>query len=186
MRGERRSDDELLAATGRDARAFGEFYRRYETPILAYFRRATGRADLAADLTAETFARALESAAAFDPSRGVAGGWLYGIARHVLARSLERGRVEHDARERLDMPDLLIGDEITERIDAIADGEEGARALELLVRLPADQQEAIRLRVLDEGDYAELAERLECSEAVVRKRVSRGLSTIRRLLGEDA
>jgi RNA polymerase sigma factor (sigma-70 family) len=46
--------------------------------------------------------------------------------------------------------------------------------------LPADQREAVRRRVLAEDDYAAIAADLDCSEAVVRQRVSRGLATLRR------
>ena len=67
--------------------------------------RATGKPDLAADLTAETFACALESIGSYDPAKGRADQWLFGIARNVLGKSYRRGRVEAAARERLGMPD---------------------------------------------------------------------------------
>lgn len=44
---------------GSDVEDFAAFYREFERPLLRYFMGATrGRADLAADLAAETFARA--------------------------------------------------------------------------------------------------------------------------------
>ena len=46
-------------------------------------------------------------------------------------------------------------------------------------RLPPEQREAVRARVLDERDYADIARELHTSELVVRKRVSRGLATLR-------
>jgi hypothetical protein len=51
--------------------------------------------------------------------------------------------------------------------------------------LPADQA-ALRARVLEERDYAEIAERMRCSQAVVRKRVSRALVRLRRQLSEES
>lgn len=53
-----------------DARDFAQFYRRFEDAVLAYFVQRTGSADTAVDLTAETFARALEGRARFDPALG--------------------------------------------------------------------------------------------------------------------
>lgn len=41
--------------------------------------------ETATDLTAETFAAALAGVGRFDPGRGAAVGWLYGIANHQLA-----------------------------------------------------------------------------------------------------
>jgi RNA polymerase sigma-70 factor (ECF subfamily) len=57
-----------------------------------------------------------------------------------------------------------------------------ARALD---RLPADQQEALRLRVVDELDYAEVAAATGASEQTIRARVSRGLRTLDRALQLD-
>jgi hypothetical protein len=67
-REDRRSDEELLAATATDADAFAVFYRRHLRSVLAYLIRRTGRPDLAADLAAETFAAALQSLAGLAPS----------------------------------------------------------------------------------------------------------------------
>jgi RNA polymerase sigma factor (sigma-70 family) len=51
--------------------------------------------------------------------------------------------------------------------------------------LPDEQQHAIAARVVDEREYPEIARELQCSEALVRQRVSRGLRTLRtRLAGE--
>jgi Sigma-70 region 2 len=97
------SDEELLVLGAQDAQAFGALYDRYEDPLLAFFRRATGHADLAADLTAEVFAVALASVGSFRPELGSARGWLFGIARHELAQSWRRGRVDAEARRRLGM-----------------------------------------------------------------------------------
>ena len=63
-------DAELLALTASDPEAFGVFYERFEAQLLGFFWRATRRADIAADLTAEVFAAALERLLRFDRSRG--------------------------------------------------------------------------------------------------------------------
>ncbi|MEV4419428.1 RNA polymerase sigma factor [Patulibacter sp. NPDC049589] len=158
-----------------DADAFAAFYRRHEDAVLRYFLRRVRRADVAADLTAETFAGALAGRRSFDPELGDARGWLFGIARHLLARSLERGRVEDEARRRLAMEPVVVDDAALRRIDELG----RADALTSLAVLPDEQRVAIEGRVLDGDTYATLAERLECSESVVRQRVSRGLKTLR-------
>jgi DNA-directed RNA polymerase specialized sigma24 family protein len=68
-----RSDAELLARTRVDAEAFGVFYRRYERPILGYLLTRVRDGEIAADLTSEVFAAALEAAGSFDPGRGGSG-----------------------------------------------------------------------------------------------------------------
>lgn len=56
-------------------------------------------------------------------------------------------------------------------------------SLSLLESLPAELRAAVRGRVIEGRDYAELARELECSELLVRQRVSRGLRTLRTLRG---
>jgi RNA polymerase sigma factor (sigma-70 family) len=171
------TDAELLRLTPENAQAFGVFYERFERDVLAFFWRRTRRADLAADLASEVFATALESAARFDPERGSARAWLFGIARHGLADTWERGRVENRARERLGIPPLVVSDETIERIERLDAEQSGVLAA--LDELPDDQRLAINGRVLDERDYVELARTLSCSQSVVRQRVRRGLSALR-------
>ena len=170
------TDETLLARAAHDPEAFGRFYDRFEADLLRFFVRATRRGDLAADLTAEVFAVALAGLASFDPTRGHARAWLYGIARHELADTWERGRVEDRARRRLGIEPLTLSDADIERIEQI---DMSGRALALLDELPPDQRAAVTGRVLEEHDYAELARSLACSESVVRQRVSRGLRTLR-------
>jgi RNA polymerase sigma factor (sigma-70 family) len=176
LRHSRLSDAELLTRTASDPEAFGVFYDRFEAGVLAYFYRATGRAELAADLTAEVFAAALESACRFDATRGSAGGWLFGIARHELADLWARGHVEDRARRRLGLEPLMLTDDALERIEGVGADTD---ALELLAGLPEEQRRAVSGRVLEEKEYAELAAALACSESVVRQRVSRGLRSLR-------
>lgn len=64
------SDSQLLERTVSDPEAFGLFHDRFEREVLGFFYRATRRADIAADLTAEVFAAALESASGFNPGAG--------------------------------------------------------------------------------------------------------------------
>jgi RNA polymerase sigma factor (sigma-70 family) len=174
---DRLSDEQLLARTVAEPEAFGLFYDRFERELLHFFLRATGRPELAADLAGEVFAAALAGASGFDGARGTARAWLYGIARHALADTWERGRVEDRARRRLGMEPLYLTDESIERI-AQLDASPGP-VLTLLAALPDEQRVAVQGRVVEEREYAELAQSLSCSESVVRQRVSRGLRTLR-------
>lgn len=172
------SDGELLELSVEEPDAFGSFYDRFEEELLAFFLRATRRADIAADLTAEVFAAALSSAALFRAELGSARGWLFGIARHELADMWRRGRVEDRARRRVGLEPISLSDEALERIDELASHGSGA-VLRLLEDLPDDQRDAVKGRVLHERSYDELARSLSCSQSVVRQRVSRGLRSLR-------
>lgn len=170
--GDERGDAELLAGGPED---FGRFYLRHEDPVLAFFLRRTRSAELAADLTAETFARALQSRRAFELSRGQPRAWLFGIAKNVIAESVRQGRVQDAARRRLGLERLQLDDHAIERIDLLT----GQQATAALAQLPEDQRAAVEGRVLDQESYEDLAARLRCSQSVVRQRVSRGLKVLR-------
>jgi RNA polymerase sigma-70 factor (ECF subfamily) len=172
-------DERLLALARREPAAFGAFYRRHEDRMLSYFLARVGDPEVAADLTAETFAAALASSHRFRPRKQPAAAWLFGIARNTLAMSRRRGRVEGRARRRLGMAPIELTDELVERV-----AELDHRALDLVDDLPPEQQAAVKARVIDERDYADIAKDMRCSEAVVRKRVSRALGTMRTQLEE--
>ena len=174
-------DEGLLASARAEPAAFGAFYRRHEDQVLGYFLVRVGDPEVAADLTAETFAAALASCHRFRPRRKKpASAWLFGIARNKLAMSRRQGRVEARARRRLGMAPLVLTDDSIERIGAL-----DHTALALVDDLPGNQQDALRARVIDERDYPDIAKDLRCSEAVVRKRVSRGLETLRGRMEEQ-
>ena len=98
------------------------------------------------------------------------------------ASSLERRRVETEARHRLG----LEYRDVTVEPDAgwLIDGEGEIEAA--LTRLPAAERDAIALRVVESLSYRDVASRLDCSEAAARVRVHRGLSRLRAILEEAA
>jgi RNA polymerase sigma factor (sigma-70 family) len=173
----RLSDEELLArAARREAAAYGAFYARHERAVFRFLRGRVVSTDVAADLAAETFAAALLAARRFRAGPEPAIAWLLGIARNVLRRSLRQRRVEDRARRRLGMPVLQLTDEQLEVLDRLHAGE---RLGEALTHLSPAQRDAVTARIVDEDEYSTIAARLQTSEAVVRKRVSRGLAALR-------
>jgi RNA polymerase sigma-70 factor (ECF subfamily) len=180
------SDAELLRRSAHDRQAFARFYRRHERLMVGFFMSRTGNPELAADLTAETFASVLEVSERFDSSRG--GGtsavpWMLSIARHTLSASVRRGVVADRARRRLECEPVVLDDAALSRVEEMASVDR--RLTGLLDELPTDLREALVARVLEERDYGEIAAELDCSELVVRKRVSRGLLRLRAALSSS-
>jgi RNA polymerase sigma-70 factor, ECF subfamily len=178
------SDDHVLAAAARDPRAFAVFYERYERSMLAFFVGRTADPELAADLTAEVFAAALDGCSRYRAGEAPASAWLFGIAQHKLAKSRRRGVIEDRARRRLGMAPLMLDDEDLERIERLAGKDDAVEGL--LETLPPEQREAVRARILEDRTYDEIAGALRCSPAVARKRVSRGLARLRDQLGKES
>jgi RNA polymerase sigma-70 factor, ECF subfamily len=173
------TDQQLLAlARGGRGASFEAVYRRHYRVVLAFLAKRVSGPELAADLMAETFAALLVLVRDSErplPSAPVA--WLLLTARHLWIDSYRRGRVEESARRRLAMQPVLLNDRDLELIEEIA--AETDLIEELAKHLAPEQLEALRARVFDEREYPEIASELRCSEAVVRKRVSRALRILR-------
>ncbi len=173
------TDGELLERTrAGDHDAFGVLYERRHELVLAFLLKRTRDPEVAMDLMAETFAAALVALAGRPPAiAGSAAPWLLTIARNALVDSYRRGSVEGAARRRLALEPVQISDSDVERVLRVA--AETDLLLRLSEELPADQFDALRAHVLDERGYDEIARELACSPAVVRKRVSRAIATLR-------
>ena len=160
------SDAALLAAARSDPGAFRELYDRYAEPILGFHLRRCRDEDAAHELTSETFAQAWLARTRFrDECGGSAGPWLYGIARNVLLVSVRRRALEARARERLGMqvaPATVSPQD--EWLDDTVD----------------DLPEAVRLRVVEELSYDEVAATLGTTPGAARVRVHRGLAALRK------
>jgi RNA polymerase sigma factor (sigma-70 family) len=167
------TDEELLLS--RDPEDFGRFYDRYVHAMLGYFARRTNDPEVAADLTAETFAAALSARRRFRRRETPAAAWLFGIASHKLADYRRRGAAEDRMRRRLGIERVPLGAGDGELIAML--GREVAA--EMMLQLPEDQRVAVSAYVLEDRPYEEIAAAQRTSEAVVRKRVSRGLHALR-------
>lgn len=174
-----RSDAELLRdATRTDA--FVEIYDRHSAAILAYLRQKLPTEDVATELLSETFAQAWLHRRRFrDRDYQTALPWLIGIARN-LQRQFWRTSVNTRARRKLEMPVSDHDDSaFIARLDATARSVGIHNALH---RLSEPSREIVKLRVLDELEYSEIASRLNCTEQTARKRLSLALHLLRREL----
>jgi RNA polymerase sigma-70 factor (ECF subfamily) len=182
------SDDELAlvrrAAQG-DHRAFGALVREYEPRLLAYLVQMLSDPETARDAAQETFLAAFQAlprwrlpdAQRADPSHPLSP-WLYRIATNkalsLLRSSSIRPPVASSARALTETPND----------DARTGGfEERYAARELLEdalrRLSEDDAACLVLHYVAGERYSEIAARLGLTSEAVRKRVSRGLTTLR-------
>jgi RNA polymerase sigma-70 factor (ECF subfamily) len=174
------TDEQLLAS--RETEDFAAFYDRHARTVLGYFARRTSDPQVAADLTAETFAAAIAAQHRYVPTDAPALAWLFAIAARRLADHHRRGAVDRRMRRALAMRTPRLTPEDAALVRVLADD----AAHVLLAELPAEQRDAVQAHVLDERTYPELAASLQLSEAAVRQRVSRGLAALRRRLGGQA
>jgi RNA polymerase sigma-70 factor, ECF subfamily len=166
---------------------FTRIYRANAEEMLVYFQRRLHDAEQAVDLLAETFAVAIERMHQYrGDGEDQLSAWVWAIARSLLSAAERRGSVERRHLERLGIERRELQLQEVERIEELA----GFAALReqvmgLVERLPAPQREAVRLRMVEERDYEEVAARLGISQQTARARVSRGLRALRRLLTNE-
>jgi RNA polymerase sigma factor (sigma-70 family) len=178
-----RTGAEAGPASGAPRSALAEFeatYRANVDVVMAYFARRCGDPQTVADLTSDTFVRAAGAFGRFDPGRGSARAWLFGIAAHVFARPCAETAEARDTAARLAAHRALDDDEIGE-LAARIDAERAGR--ELLARcsqLPALERAALELVDLSGLTPKEAAEALGVTRVVLRKRLSRARARLRK------
>ena len=171
------TDPELLlhALTG-DAEAFAELYRRRQAGIYRYALHMTGRVSAAEDVTQESFLTLLAQGSKYDALRGTIAAFLFGIARNLIMRRLERDLWTEPVEE-MDLADRAdILDDLTRR-----------ESIELVRRavlsLPPVYREVVVLCDLEDVNYEEAAVTLDCPVGTVRSRLSRARKVLARKLG---
>jgi RNA polymerase sigma-70 factor (ECF subfamily) len=165
------TDGEVIASSLDRPERFEATFDRHAASVYRYLRRRVG-AQLADDLTAETFTRALHARRRFDVASASALPWLYGIAVNLIrmhARSERRRQRAHRLLAQTPVQSASAS-EIENRLDAQALGPALSAALEALSH---DQREVLLLNAWAGLSPAEIAEALSISGAIVRKRLHR-------------
>ena len=183
-----RSPDLLERAQAGEVDAFETFYVDTVEGLLRWFRRRTAAGDVAADLCAETYSKALASLHTYDATRAPApSAWLYGIAKNELRTYARRSKVADSARRRLGVDVATMHEDDLDLVAIRADLERFVGPLgDGMQSLSAKVRDAVILRVVEQLPYVEVARQAGCSEVAARARVARGLSQLWEQLGEGA
>jgi RNA polymerase sigma factor (sigma-70 family) len=163
--------------------ALAEFERAYvdnADVVMAYFARRCAQPQVVADLTSETFVRAAGGFASFDPVKGSARSWLFGIAAHVFARHCSQIADARNAANRLAGQRPLDADETDELAEKIDAERAGRELMERCSRLPGLERAAVELVDLSGLTPKEAAAALGVSRVVLRKRLSRARARLRK------
>jgi RNA polymerase sigma factor (sigma-70 family) len=177
---------EQLRFIGTDPELFEAFYREQVEDLQRFVARRVGDRERAADLTAEVFLAAVDSAHRYRPRRGTPKAWLYGIARIVVANDRrQRGR-QRVGEERLRGRALLDEDDAA-RMDARIDAAAHSRQLYAAMdRLPEAERAVLELVALDELTVAEAAVAAGVRPVTARVRLHRARRKLRAELDRAA
>ncbi len=175
----------VVRAQDGDTDAFAQIYNKYLDAVFRFiYFRVTNR-QVAEDLTAETFLRALKRIGSVTWQGRDIGAWLITIARNLVADHFKSGRY------RLEMP---TGDVLD--ADAEERGPEGSpeiavvehitnvTLLSAVQQLNPEQRECIVLRFLKGFSVAETAQAMGKNEGAIKALQYRAVRALQRLLPE--
>ena len=167
-------------APGNAAAEFERVYRANVDAVTAYFARRSADPHVVADLTADTFVTAITSFGSFDPGRGTARSWVFGIARHVYAAHCEAYGQQRDRLQRLAGRRDLEPDQVEELLDRI-DAERAGRDLVTGLGLLPDRDRAL-VELVDLAGLRpkEAAAVLGVTPGAVRMRLMRARAQLRK------
>jgi RNA polymerase sigma factor (sigma-70 family) len=172
-------EEELLLATGRgDVNALRELYRSFERPLYALGVRWYDDTDLAEELVQEVTVRVWRKASSYEPARGTASAWIFGVARNVAA-DLARAR----NRRPVPFSEVPLEDEAApwEEDDAWKAWEVG----KAIKSLPTEQQKVIELAYVYQFTHSEIARALGIPLGTVKTRIALALTKLQTRLAHS-
>ncbi len=169
-----------------EAEAFGLIYDRYVDTVFRFVYFRVGNRQLAEDLTADTFLRALKRIGSFTWQGPDLGAWLVTIARSLVAYHLTSGRY----RLEVTTGDVLDADREDRSPEgspeaAVVDRVTNVALLTAIKQLNPEQQECIVLRFLQGFSVAETARAMGMSEGAIKALEYRAVRALARLVPEN-
>jgi RNA polymerase sigma-70 factor, ECF subfamily len=175
--------DLLLRMLAGDEQAFTALYRRRQGAVYRFALQMTGSVVIAEDVTQEVFMELIQHGRRFDPSRGALRSFLYGVARNLVLRRLDKdGRTELGSGLRsgtgsgMESPEPVMKDfpGVEDVLGDLTRRETIEQVRCAVFSLPAAYREAVVLCDLQDLSYGEAAQILDCPLGTVRSRLNRG------------
>jgi RNA polymerase sigma-70 factor (ECF subfamily) len=172
-------DDELAERAKTESDAFGVLYDRHVKRIYNYVYYRVGRSAEAEDLTERVFMQALENMPRYEFRGAPFSAWLFRIAHNLVANwHRDAGRhptttvdeVSHWEDRRADPPGDALG------------SEERHELREAIGRLPADRQQLLVMKFVEERSNLEIAGEMRRTEGAVKALLHRTLASLRQEL----
>lgn len=173
-------EQEIVSRAQRDPSFFAPLYDHYFPKIYNYIYHRVRNTQLAEDLVAETFYKALANLKNFQWQKRSFACWLYTIARNqVIDNFRKQEPLLWDEREK-EIP-LVENDNPEEKVLREITREELLAAIKALSQ---DQQDALLLRYQEGLKIKEIALILNKNEGAVKALLFRGLKSLRKKLEE--
>ncbi len=184
-------EQEVNAHATIDPEAFGRLYDEYYQPVFGFLYSRTGHAELAKDLTSETFFQALKNLHRYKPQKGASfKSWLFAISVAQVGNYYrQRAKLFEVTTE--EAPEIVAQDDF--RPDIAYQMGEDADALEekiLLLRrmmkqINQKQQNILTLRFFSKMSVPEIAVTLKMKEGTVKSHIHRALKKLQTLMTQE-
>lgn len=167
-----------IADARKHPRHFSPLYERYATQVYRYCYRQTQNVDMANDLTAQIFVRAIERIHQYRPRPGATfSSWLFTIARNMVTDYFRRSRPTRPIEDH----EMWLADTDPGPEEIAVHRSELNALLDILHQLPERQQSIIQLRLAGLTTH-EIADVLNMTQSAVKSAQTRAYTSIRALM----
>jgi len=168
--------DEILAELAKkDPDAFGILYQRHVRTIYSYIYCRTGNVHDAEDLTARTFYQALANVHRYRVGTSPFAAWLFRIAHNLVANWYR----DNSRRRWVQLEGALDRDVEHDPTAGTIEAEEGAALRRVIANLPADRQQLLVLKFVEELPNAVIAGYMGRTEGAVKALLHRTVVALR-------
>ncbi|HEY3769066.1 MAG TPA: RNA polymerase sigma factor [Candidatus Angelobacter sp.] len=177
------TDHELLRqlAKGNET-AFSALYARYQGPLYRFAWHMSGNSATAEEVTQEVFMLLIGSPKGYDATKGTFGGYLFGIARNLTRKIMQRSRLDLPIEEEwLDADDSAFASDLDVLAD-LSNSELLDYLRKAVLALPEQYREVVALCELEEMSYADAATLLDCAPGTVASRLHRARTLLKEKL----
>jgi RNA polymerase sigma-70 factor, ECF subfamily len=153
--------------------AFSALYERFQGPIFRFAWHMSGNSATAEDVTQEVFMLLIRNPKNFDPAKGSVAGYLFGIARNLTRRKLDRSRLDEPlAEEWTESSETNLASD-TDLLGDLTRSELLQCLQKAILGLPEQYREVVVLCDLAEMSYPDAAAVLQCPPGTVASRLHR-------------
>jgi len=167
-------ENSLVEAAKRDAEKFSVLYDHYFEGIFNFILRRTDDEPLTADLTSQTFLKALQNLKKYEYRGLPFSAWLYRIASNEINK--------HYNKQKKKRVFSLEEERLLEIIDHTSEEDFNEEQISLLVKtlkdLPTDVMEVLELRFFEERSFKEISFILNIGESGAKMRLYRAVDKL--------
>lgn len=178
-----RHEQQLLKQLAKgDEASFRILYERYQGRIYRFALHMSGNNAIAEEVTQEVFMLLIEGPAKYEPEKGEVAGYMFGIARNLTRRAMQKRQLDVPIGEPDSGGDSFEPASELDVLDELSRAELIEELRKAVLSLPEIYREAVVLCDLEEMSYTDAGRLLECSEGTVASRLNRARTILKRKL----